>query len=227
MVPAEHDTAQEPRWRRIPEERPRQILDAALAEFGERGLSGARLDDIARRAGVSKGTIYLYFPNKEELFRELIRQTVGEMLAQQERDVGGGSASDQIRAYAANFWRFVHATDYAKIFRLVIGELHKFPDLSRFYSEEVATRASRIVSGIIARGVAAGEFRPVDPVVAARILSALITSHAFWCSSPGSYPHLQGHDEAKVRAEVEDFFLHALRPLPSRTTDGPAPRTDS
>ena len=64
----------EPRWRRLPEERPRQILTAALEVFGEHGLAAARLEDIAKRAGLSKGTIYLYFPNKEELFREMVRQ---------------------------------------------------------------------------------------------------------------------------------------------------------
>ena len=62
----------EPKRRRAPEERPQQILDAAFHEFGERGLAGARLDDIAKRANVAKGTIYLYFPNKEELFREMV-----------------------------------------------------------------------------------------------------------------------------------------------------------
>src|SRR5579871_2306791 len=62
--------------RRLPGERPQQILDAAFAVFGEHGLAGARLEDIARHAGIAKGTIYLYFPNKEELFREMIRQTI-------------------------------------------------------------------------------------------------------------------------------------------------------
>ena len=66
----------EPRWRRLPEERPKQILEAALAVFAERGLAAARLEDIAKRAGVSKGTIYLYFENKEELFRGVVRDTV-------------------------------------------------------------------------------------------------------------------------------------------------------
>ncbi|HMF99610.1 MAG TPA: helix-turn-helix domain-containing protein, partial [Gemmatimonadaceae bacterium] len=64
-----------PKWRRCPEDRPEQIIKAALEVFGECGLANARLQDIAERAGVSKGTIYIYFPNKEELFREMIRQT--------------------------------------------------------------------------------------------------------------------------------------------------------
>ncbi|OYV74472.1 MAG: hypothetical protein B7Z72_00065, partial [Gemmatimonadetes bacterium 21-71-4] len=72
------ELAHEPRWRRLPEERPRQILDAAFATFAEHGLAAARLDDIAKRAGVSKGTIYLYFQSKEELFRAVVLHTVGD-----------------------------------------------------------------------------------------------------------------------------------------------------
>src|ERR687885_303898 len=79
--------AAKPRWRRRPEERPGQIIEAALQVFGERGLAGARLEDIAKRAGVSKGTIYLYFPNKEELFRSMIRQTVIAAIERGEREL--------------------------------------------------------------------------------------------------------------------------------------------
>src|SRR5215831_14907027 len=88
-----------PRWRRLPEERPRQILEAALDVFGERGLAGARLDDIARRAGVSKGTIYLYFPNKEELFREVIRAIVVDRLRQAAADAGEDNPVDELKRY--------------------------------------------------------------------------------------------------------------------------------
>ena len=78
-------TAPEPKWRRLPEERPQQIIEAALDVFAERGLASARLEDIAKRAGVSKGTIYLYFPNKEALFREVVRQTVVANIERAER----------------------------------------------------------------------------------------------------------------------------------------------
>src|SRR6478609_4648585 len=80
------ESAVEPRWRRLPEERPKQILDAALEVFSERGLAAARLEDIAKRAGLSKGTIYLYFPNKEELFREVIRHTIIAQIERAERE---------------------------------------------------------------------------------------------------------------------------------------------
>src|ERR1700759_2945816 len=96
----------EPRWRRLPEERPGQILAAALEVFGERGLAAARLDDIARRAGVSKGTIYLYFPNKEELFREMIRHIVVGQLEAAERAASEstGSATETLTEFMRTYW---------------------------------------------------------------------------------------------------------------------------
>src|SRR3982751_2114286 len=86
--------------RRAPEERPQQILDAAFHEFGERGLAGARLDDIAKRANVAKGTIYLDFPNKEELFREMVRQSMVEAIDRNEAIVmerSDDSSTDQLK----------------------------------------------------------------------------------------------------------------------------------
>src|SRR3954466_576520 len=101
----------EPRWRRLPEERPRQILAAALEVFGEHGLAAARLDDIARRAGLSKGTIYLYFPNKEELFREVIRQTVVAKIEANERELAAADrpATDVLREFMHNYWAFIRS----------------------------------------------------------------------------------------------------------------------
>src|SRR5437867_1171916 len=105
------DVQAEPRWRRMPEERPRQILSAALAVFGERGLAAARLEDIAKRAGLSKGTIYLYFPNKEELFREVIRQTVVSRIEAGERQAseGADSAAAALERFVRDYWAFVRS----------------------------------------------------------------------------------------------------------------------
>src|SRR5262245_50848793 len=135
----------EPRWRRLPEERPRQIIEAALAVFGERGLAAARLDDIAKRAGLSKGTIYLYFPNKEELFREVIRSTVVSRIAEREQTFlnASGSATEVLTDYSRAYWKFIRSSEFAPIFRLVHAEIHNFPDLAAFYVEEEIGRASR------------------------------------------------------------------------------------
>src|SRR4051812_30348895 len=163
----------EPRWRRLPEERPRQILDAALEVFGERGLALARLDDIAKRAGVSKGTIYLYFPNKEELFREMVRDIVVGQLEAAERAISEstGSATDTLVDFMRNYWQRVRGPQFGPLFRLIHAEIHNFPDLGRFYGEEVVLRQQRLIAGIVQRGIDSGEFREVDPYLAARMLS--------------------------------------------------------
>src|SRR5712675_3175914 len=99
----------QPKWRRRPESRPQQIIEAALEVFGECGLANARLQDIADRAGVSKGTIYLYFPNKEELFREMIRQTAVAAIERAERADVPGSPRDQLLAFMRGYWEFVRS----------------------------------------------------------------------------------------------------------------------
>src|SRR6195952_4326818 len=157
----------EPRWRRLPEERPQQILKAALAIFAERGLAQARLEDIAKRAGLSKGTIYLYFPNKEELFREVVRSTVVTQLEEGERMVSEKttSATDTLTEFMRRYWTFIRSAQFAPIFRLIHAEIHNFPDLARFYAEEVVARGHRLVAMLIKRGFEAGELRPPDPAL--------------------------------------------------------------
>src|SRR3954466_3750843 len=110
----------EPRWRRQPEARPGQILEAALVVFAECGVAAARLEDIGRRAGVSKATIYLYFPNKEALFREVIRATVVSQIEGGEREFEAfeGSATDAYKRHMERYWRFIRSPKFAPIFRL-------------------------------------------------------------------------------------------------------------
>lgn len=201
----------EPRWRRLPEERPHQIMEAALEVFGEHGIRGARLEDIARRAGVSKGTIYLYFANKEELFREVVRSTVGVALDESERRPRVDSAREQLLDFMAGFWRFVRTPAFAVIHRVVTGELHNFPDLVEFYVNEVTMRVQAIASRILDRGIASGEFRDIDTTVAARMLMSLFSSSAMWCNKRQYFPQLRDKSDAQVFRELVDFYLHALR----------------
>src|SRR3954465_3283644 len=165
------EATSEPRWRRLPEERPKQILDAALAVFAERGLAAARLEDIAKRAGLSKGTIYLYFPNKEELFREMVRQLIVTQLEEGERQFGSGAenATEALTRFSRNYWQFIRSSQFAPLFRLIHAEIRNFPALARFYADEVISRGHKLVASIIQRGTETGEFRDVDPSVAARM----------------------------------------------------------
>jgi TetR/AcrR family transcriptional regulator len=207
-------TLSEPKWRRLPEERPHQIIDAAIEVFGERGLSGARLEDIAKRAGVSKGTIYLYFPNKEALFKEMVRLTIIARLEHEEKSFEHhpGSALEQLESYMNEYWEFLNQPVVRTISRLVIGELHRFPELVQFYMDEVVQRKYELVTRLIQRCVDAGEFRPVDPSVAARLLSALFYAHGAWCGMRDYRPDIARYSDEQVTADIRDFFFHALRP---------------
>jgi AcrR family transcriptional regulator len=203
----------EPRWRRLPEERPRQILEAALAVFAERGLAAARLDDIAKRAGLSKGTIYLYFPNKEELFREVVRHSViafierGEELFQ-----AGTDPLPALNAWMEGYWAWLRSPVFPVMHRLVSSELHSFPDLASFYTKEVIERSQRLVCEMLEQAMRLGQLRRMDPLVAARMLSALFVTHALWYHQRmhfRTFKHVSGEG---VLEEIRDFFFHALQP---------------
>ena len=212
MTAAPH-TSTAPRWRRRPEQRPGQIVDAALAVFGEHGLAASRLDDIAKRAGLSKGTIYLYFPNKEELFREVVRQTVVAQLEEAERDFGAstGSATEALTAVMRGYWSFVRSSAFAPLIRLIHAEIHNFPDLAQFYEHEVVTRKQRLFAAVIRRGVETGEFREVDPMLAARMLSAPMVMHALWCNHRDCFTSVARKSDKQVLNEIMDFYLRAIR----------------
>jgi AcrR family transcriptional regulator len=207
---------QEPRWRRLPEERPKQILEAALEVFGERGLAVSRLDDIAKRAGLSKGTIYLYFPNKEELFREVVRSTVVSNIETSEQEILAmpGSPTEVLTSALSAYWTFIRSAKFAPLFRLIHAEIQNFPDLARFYAEEVVSRRLRLIASIIERGVESGEFRRVDPLVAARMLAAPFVIHGLWCTHRDCFSSVAAKSDDEVLDELMAFYLHAIRPLP-------------
>jgi AcrR family transcriptional regulator len=199
-----------PKWRRRPEHRPQQIIEAALEVFGEQGLANARLQDIADRAGVSKGTIYLYFPNKEELFREVIRQTAVAAIESGEKTLAQGTPTEQLCTAMRGYWNFVRSPVFRTLHRLVLGELHQFPDLAQFYADEVVSRGLRLLSGIIRRGIDTGEFREIDPTTAARMLVALTVMNGIWSDQHTGVPLLCHKKEEDVFQELAHFYLHSL-----------------
>jgi AcrR family transcriptional regulator len=201
-----------PKWRRCPQDRPEQILTAALQVFGECGLANARLQDIAERAGVSKGTIYLYFPNKEELFREMVRQTAVVAIERAEQVVTHGTPTVQLLTFMRGYWTFVRSPVFSTIYRLVLGELHQFPDLAKFYAHEVVARGQKLLSGIIRRGVDAGEFREIDPMVASLMLVALIVMNGIWRDEHTGVPLLAHKSDEEVFNELAQFYLHSIAP---------------
>jgi AcrR family transcriptional regulator len=218
-------TSHDPRWRRLPEERPQQILDAALSVFAEHGIDAARLEEIAARAGVSKGTIYLYFQSKEELFREVVRQRVSPLIANADTAIqSDGSAEEQVRRYLRHQWECLGMEDSEGWIRLVVLELHKYPDLAAFHWEEVVSRSHRTLGDIIRRGMASGEFRPVDPQATVQMIKAIILMHVLWSGPRAPTPVEHRTVFETLLPNVTDFVLHALRAAPQRpVSDSGAP----
>src|SRR3954447_23762018 len=175
-----------PRWRRRKDARPEEIITAALEVFADSGYAATKLEDVARKAGVTKGTIYLYFENKDALFKALIRQTIVPVLAQGEELAKSftGSARDLFEQLVREYWRLVGETSLASIPRLMIAEAGNFPELARFYYEEVVTRGHRLMAGVLERGIKAGEFKKVNLAVATKLamsplMHAVVARRAF------------------------------------------------
>jgi len=158
--------------RRRMQARPRELLDAALAVFVEKGFDAARTDEIAARAGASKGTLYLYFRSKEHLLKTLIEQRFSLRIAvpQHETLADDRSSHDLIRR-ALTAWSAAMADVRAGgIFKLVFAEAHSFPALAQFWQRDVIEPAHRVISALVMRGIARGEFRPVNPDLVAHSL---------------------------------------------------------
>ncbi len=200
------------RWRRRPNERPTEILQAALDVFAERGLARARVEDIAARAGVSKGTVYLYFSGKEELFIEAIRDKVARTLEGLASAAPAGPSTVRLDGFLEAHWAHLRRPQFASMYRLIMAELHQFPELTRFYAEEVSGKVIELLAGILGDGVERGEFRSVDPFVTARIIVSQLVQHAVWTSRRELFTHLGERTDEDLLLEMKDFVSAALLP---------------
>ena len=175
-----------PRWQRRPDARPQELLDAALALFVERGFAATRLEEVAARAGVAKATLYRYYENKLELFKAVVRHSLiagfDEMAARRLGAPEGARA--QLTQLLTAFVQRVASSPLSGIPKLVIAEAGNFPELARFYHDEVIRRGRTLIVSLLERGAASGEFRPVDAdyvwrIVIAPLLLAIIWKHSF------------------------------------------------
>ncbi|MDP1650968.1 MAG: TetR/AcrR family transcriptional regulator [Rubrivivax sp.] len=189
MPSSPHQGDTSPRQRRK-ESRPQELLDAALALFAEKGYTATRAEEVARRAGVSKGTLYLYYPSKEELFKAVVRQNLGSLIAEGEELAGQfeGSTSELLAELLLTWWQRIGNTPAAGIHKIVLAEVRNFPELAQFYTDEVIVPADRLFSGAVQRGVDRGEFRPMPPHQVAHALMAPLIFMALHRHSFGACP---------------------------------------
>lgn len=166
--------------------RPGELLAAALDCFVEKGFAGTRMEDIARRAGVAKGTFYLYFPSKQAVFEALVQESLLPRFAALEMGsrAAGGTASHRLRHLLANMVPIVTNPRIVALPKLVIAESGNFPDMARFYRQAVIGRALSLLGDLLREGVASGEFREMeDPEMTARLFMAPVLLAALWQAS--------------------------------------------
>ncbi len=208
----------EPRWERRKDARPGELAAAALELFVERGFAATRLDDVAKRAGVSKGTLYLYFDSKEDLFKAVIREGYVAPIAEAEHLLldWDGTSADLIREILLRWWLQVGATTQAGMTKLIIAEAGNFPELAKFYHDEVIQRVHALFERAIQRGVERGEFRPVNLQYAGRLACSPMVMLMLWKHSFALCVDRPIDPEDYVRTYA-DMLLHGL----ARTNEQP------
>ncbi len=173
---------QDRRWTRRKEARPAELISAALDLFVERGFSATRLEDVAARAGVSKGTLYLYFPSKEDLFKAVVRGGIVPAIERAEKRLEDhrGGAGELIRDLVMGWWVSVGNTRLGGIPKLMISESGNFPELAQFYYDEVISRGHRLMAAVVQRGIDSGEFIAVDVEYVMRLVIAPLWLLTVW-----------------------------------------------
>lgn len=212
VVPSSSPHAARTRWCRRKEARPAEILDAALHLFVERGFAATRADDVASRAGISKGTLYLYYANKEELFKAVVRETIVPGISQATDRVLGSNATAAalLRELMFEWWAHIGDPRVAGITKLIMAESGNFPEVANIYVDEVVEPAQRLFGGIIARGVASGEFRATDVPMTTHLLMAPMLMLIMWKLSIGPCAQQPLPDPQQYIEHVTDTVLRGL-----------------
>jgi AcrR family transcriptional regulator len=202
-----------PRWRRRKEARPAEIAQAALATFVERGYAATKLEAIARRAGISKGTMYLYFPSKEALFRAVVEQSMvptverGEAIEASFR----GSSLDLLRAILLDWWDAIEGSSLPGLTKLMMSESGNFPDEARFFLNRVVRRRRALLARVLQRGIKRGEFRADLPLpLAVRLAVAPVLLASIWAHSFQRRERRDGTDYRELVRLHTEIFLHGI-----------------
>lgn len=199
------------------EARPAELLQAATSLFVEKGYAATRVEEVARRAQVSKGTLFLYYPSKEALLKAVVREHISGRFAEWEAELAAftGSTPDLVRHAFDVWWQRIGSTDAAGICKLLSSECCNFPHLAQFYLDEVVHPGNALVRKILMRGMERGEFRPIP--VDAGIHLVLMPMFAFmqWRYSMGvCFPDSLGTSpEQFFDTQVENLLL-GLRAQP-------------
>ena len=203
------------------EARPGELLAAALDLFLEKGYSATRVEEVAQRAGVSKGTLFLYFSSKEELFKAVVRENMsGHFKAWGEELITYEGTSEELLRYCmTSWWERIGSTKASGIPKLMMSEAGNFPELIRFFQQEVVQPGNDLIQRILQRGVERGELQPVDPVYGIYSLLAPMVFLNLWQHGQGSCgdSRVTLNPEQFIASQIQ-ILLHGLR-----VADGPVP----
>jgi len=195
------------------EARPGELLAAALELFVEKGYAATKAEEVARHAGVSKGTLFLYFASKEELFKAVVRDSIAGRFPEwnAEFEAFSGSTAELLRHFMTMWWARVGATKASGITKLMMSEASNFPELAAFYQKEVIEPGYELIRRILQRGVERGEFRPIDMKYGVYIVLAPMIFLITWKHSLGACANIPERlePEAYLAAQV-DAILHGL-----------------
>lgn len=173
------------KWKRRKEQRPAEILAAALVLFASKGFVSTKIEDIANKAGVSKGTVYLYYESKEVLFKAMVYELMLPKIHAVEQYIASytGSQTKLLGVVICEWWKQIKDSGLSSIPKLIICEADKFPDLTQWYVKEVIQRIQSVFVSILTKGIEMSEFKKVEPILTARVIMSSMVYFSLWDSS--------------------------------------------
>lgn len=216
------------RWERRSEDRPDELIAAAIERFAEKGYAGTKTEEIARKAGVTIGTLYRYFPTKEALFEAAVQQAMAGPIAVAGARAAAyqGSKVEHLKVFLRNWWALSNDPDYARVLKLVIAESANFPGIARMVVEQVVQPGQSMCARLLREGIEKGEFRDIDVDPAVRVFSGAISFAAIYQHSLGPHDRRGFDPEAYIDTAVSLFLdgLLAGKAGSSRTAGRRRPR---
>ena len=198
--------------------RPQELLEAGLRLFLRKGLAGTRIEDLAREAGVSKGTLYLYYPSKDELFKAVVRHYLTQVIVEADNiaTVHNGPSAALLHQLASTWWQRVGSSEATGLVILLMNEAVAFPDLAQFYMDEVLAPTHALLHRVVERGMANGEFRALDIASVVHGMVAPVQFLIFYkrCTSVCTVNAAPLDPERFLDTQIE-LLLHGLAVPPS------------
>lgn len=200
-----------PRWQRKKEQRPDEIIDAARQLFIAQGYAATKVSQIAKLSGVQPGTLYVYFENKQELFKAVIRSSLEPLLSYANKEITAysGSTSDLIRRLVREYWELVEGGKSHGIVRLVVAEAKNFPEFAEFYAKHLIAPARAMICKVLEFALKQNELKLLNMDMSARIIFMILHETIMYADSFSEYDPQPVSQQAILNA-VSDFIIRAV-----------------